>query len=440
VSTGHTYAEDGTYTLMVTVTESGGSPGTRFASATVTVGEADASLTAVAPTTLSEGAMFSGPVAYLADPGSFDPASKFSATIDWGDGTTTPGTISGSSGSFTISGSHLYVDELPHGVIQVGVSEQEANSTLGPVQDQVSVTEADILTAYPLAFAASDGVPFSGTVATFSDTSSTTPASDFTATVNWGDGTSTSGTVSMSGGSLIVAGNHTFNSPPGGYPVSVQVNEDAPGTAAATAASTANVTAGKPSAATQGARAVSINGALVNGTINANGDPTSYSFQYGTTTEYGSSTRSSSLGSGNSGRAVSASLSGLTPGTTYHYRVIATNAQGTAVGADQTFRTTALLVSLKVRHDGRFVVVVNAPGPGTVDLVVMAGKNVFGHSRARAKHAGRLKLLVRPNRTGEQLLKHHRRHVTFRLTVTFAPHSGRTTSITVRPLHPPLGA
>jgi hypothetical protein len=432
----HTYNEDGTYPLKVTITEAGGTPDTQSASASDAVAETDLVVAAVGPMTIGEGTSFSGPVASFID-SALDTASQFSATIDWGDGTTTVGTVSGSAGSFTISGSHTYTDELSNSIINVTVSESVPNGTVGPVQDQINVTEGDTLTADPLTLAASDGVPFTGTVATFSDSSTSTPARDFTATVNWGDGTTTSGLVSRSGETLTVSGNHTYNSPPSNYAVNVQLTDNFPGTATATAPSTANVSAGKPSAVTMGANGVMINGATLNGTVNPNGGATSYSFQYGKTTAYGSTTPSSSVGSGNSGRAVSASLSGLTPGTTYHYRVVATSSAGTSVGVDQTFTTRPLVTRLKGRRDGSFLVVLNAPGPGTVDVVVMAGNEPFGHARVRAKHPGRLKILVPPNRSGRRLIKHHRHHTTFRVTVTFTPQTGRATSITFRGLHLP---
>jgi hypothetical protein len=438
VSGSHTYAEDGTYTLMVRITESGGSPGTRSASASVTVGEADATLVGVAPITISEGTTFAGPVATLTDPGSPDPASKFSATIDWGDGTTTAGTISGGSGSFTISGSHTYTDELAAGVIRVSASEPEGGSTLGPAKDQINVTDADTLTAHPLTFAASDGVPFSGTVATFSNTLATTPAGDFSATVNWGDGTTSSGSVSLSGGTLTVVGSHTYNSPPTNYAVGVQLTDDPPGTATAAAASTVNLSAGKPSAVTLGASGVTITGATLNGAINPNGDATSCSVEYGKTTAYGATKRCSSVGSGNSSQAVSVSLSGLAPATTYHYRVVATNSKGTTVGVDQTFTTPALVSRLRVRRDGSVQVVVNAPGSGIVDVIVMAGANAFGHARVRAKHPGPLKILAPPNRGARRLIKHHRHRIALRITVRYTPHQGRAISITVHGLHLPV--
>ena len=77
--------------------------------------------------------------------------------------------------------------------------------------------------------------------------------------------------------------------------------------------------------------------------VNPGGIQTSYRFEYGTTTEYGSSTPSpeGSVGEGVQSHAVWASANGLAPGTTYHYRVVATNelAPGGIAGPDQTFTT-----------------------------------------------------------------------------------------------------
>jgi hypothetical protein len=56
--------------------------------------------------TATEGQSFSGTVATFTDPDTNATASEYSATIDWGDGNTSTGTISGSGGSFSVSGSH----------------------------------------------------------------------------------------------------------------------------------------------------------------------------------------------------------------------------------------------------------------------------------------------------------------------------------------------
>jgi phosphodiesterase/alkaline phosphatase D-like protein len=82
--------------------------------------------------------------------------------------------------------------------------------------------------------------------------------------------------------------------------------------------------------------------ATLNGTVNPNGGTVSdCHFEYGTSTSYGSSVSCSSLpGLGESPVAVSAALGGLSANTTYHFRIVATNAGGPSLpGADQTFTT-----------------------------------------------------------------------------------------------------
>jgi hypothetical protein len=75
--------------------------------------------------------------------------------------------------------------------------------------------------------------------------------------------------------------------------------------------------------------------------VNPGGIETSYRFEYGPTGAYGSSTPfpEGSVGEGVESHAVWASASGLAPGSTYHYRVVASNELGTAYGPDQTFTT-----------------------------------------------------------------------------------------------------
>jgi hypothetical protein len=61
-------------------------------------------------------------------------------------------------------------------------------------------------------------------------------------------------------------------------------------------------------------------------------------FQVGTTTSYGSATAAQPAGA-QSTQALSAALAGLKPGTLYHYRLVASNPEGTSAGADRTFTT-----------------------------------------------------------------------------------------------------
>ena len=67
---------------------------------------------------------------------------------------------------------------------------------------------------------------------------------------------------------------------------------------------------------------------------------TYYYFQYGTTTEYGTQTTTEGPVKGTD-KDVSTNVTGLAPSTTYHYRIAATNTDGTSYGDDMTFTTNA---------------------------------------------------------------------------------------------------
>src|SRR5438093_6480371 len=98
--------------------------------------------------------------------------------------------------------------------------------------------------------------------------------------------------------------------------------------------------ASPPTVVTGAASNIGPTSATVAGTVTPQGLATTYSFEYGKTTSYGSKTASKSAGSGTSAVAVSTTISSLSPGSTYHYRISATSAAGTSKGADRTFTTT----------------------------------------------------------------------------------------------------
>ncbi len=100
-------------------------------------------------------------------------------------------------------------------------------------------------------------------------------------------------------------------------------------------------TASSPVGATMGATGVGSSGATLNGTVNANSYSTVVTFEYGTTTAYGSiATASQSPITGSTVTNVSAAITGLTASTTYHFRVKAVNAGGSILGADSVFATS----------------------------------------------------------------------------------------------------
>ena len=100
-----------------------------------------------------------------------------------------------------------------------------------------------------------------------------------------------------------------------------------------------------PLATTKSATQVNDEGATFNATINPNAFETTYQFEYGTTTSYGTTVplTAKEIGSGIEDVVVSEKVTGLKAETKYHYRITATNEKGTALGADQSFTTLAAL-------------------------------------------------------------------------------------------------
>src|SRR5262249_34548615 len=139
------------------------------------------------------------------------------ASIDWGDGTTTVGTVTGGSGVFSITGSHTYPTI---GSFNAGVTGPEATAPSG--------TQPDTATATPPTTGSNPLAVFGGTIgvrpgqalsdariATFTDSNAAAQAGDFSASINWGDGTTTAGTIVNLGGgnnfsNFAVTGTHTF--------------------------------------------------------------------------------------------------------------------------------------------------------------------------------------------------------------------------------------
>ncbi|HVP02283.1 MAG TPA: hypothetical protein VMT10_06915 [Solirubrobacteraceae bacterium] len=96
-----------------------------------------------------------------------------------------------------------------------------------------------------------------------------------------------------------------------------------------------------PAASTGAASAITQTAATLGGTVDPKGSATTWHVEYGTSDAYGLTTPEQPAGSGSGAAAVSVPVTGLTSATTYHFRVVATNAAGVARGADHTFTTTA---------------------------------------------------------------------------------------------------
>ena len=186
--------------------------------------------------TATEGQLFSGTVAtftaqYLPN------AYSFLATIQWGDGTSTAGTIvAHPSAVFEVTGVHTYLEEnsagFPMSVTISGPSGPSATGTGG-----ATVRDAP-LTSSGTALTGKARRTMSGVVATFKDADAGGTASDYTATVNWGDGSSSTGTISPSGAGFAVTAAHAYKGR-GTYTISVAIADI--GGATTTVPSTATI-------------------------------------------------------------------------------------------------------------------------------------------------------------------------------------------------------
>ena len=103
-----------------------------------------------------------------------------------------------------------------------------------------------------------------------------------------------------------------------------------------------------PVVTTGGNGSVTYQSAVLFGTVNPHGASTEVYFQYGTTNKYGLQSTPVEEPAGARAIAVSIAVSGLAAGTVYHYRIVASNAAGTALGPDKTVLTAKIPLSLAI--------------------------------------------------------------------------------------------
>lgn len=144
----------------------------------------------------------------------------------------------------------------------------------------------------------------------------------------------------------------------------------------------------KPTVTTGGATKIASQSASLRGQVKPNGAETTYLFQYGTSTLYGQGSPQASAGGGTATVNVAADLAGLQAATTYHYRLVARNRNGTVNGADRTFRTPALPLGLSLTATpnpvvfGKPTVLAGAlTGTGNVGRQVVLQSNPFPYTQ-----------------------------------------------------------
>jgi hypothetical protein len=197
-------------------------------------------------------------------------------------------------------------------------------------------------------FSGAAGSAVGGTVATIIDPNTSATASAYSATINWGDGTTSPGTISGSNGGFTVTGNHAY-AVGGKYPVAVTITSVGTSQGSSIVTDSATITAA-PATVLTGAPTVSPTGAGFSGSADPNGLATTASFQYGLDPKYSgggpvvytNSTPAQTVGSDFVSHVVSASVSGLVPNALYHVRLVASNSAGSSFGPDVTFTTGKL--------------------------------------------------------------------------------------------------
>lgn len=175
-----------------------------------------------------------------------DSSGTYTASINWGDksAASTGTVVSTASGSYSVEGSHDYTK---YGTYTITVKITNQSDKTSTVFSTAKVADAP-LTATPIAISAVRNVAFSGDVATFVDADPNavaTPKPTETAIINWGDGTSSAGTITQAttGGPFTVSGKHTY-SVAKTFTVTVTIHD--PGGAKATATTAAVVSPPAP--------------------------------------------------------------------------------------------------------------------------------------------------------------------------------------------------
>ncbi|MDG3008284.1 Ig-like domain-containing protein [Paludisphaera mucosa] len=235
----------GIYSVRIGVTDTANL--TMFATSSISIVEPYSII--AAPVAISGGlgtTPFSGPVATFATTRPNSSIADFSAVIQWGDGSSSPGDIKGGPSSFTVSGSHPYesAGTFTTSISIVGVGDAPSGSTMGTA---TITAPSSGVTASGRTFVASAGQTINSgapaddvVIATFTDPSPTAVGT-YSALIDWGGGRTGPGAIRLEAGTsdqFEVRGTISYDSARS-YPVKVAIYKS--GSPFATASSTAQV-------------------------------------------------------------------------------------------------------------------------------------------------------------------------------------------------------
>jgi predicted heme/steroid binding protein len=231
VSGPHTYSAVGTYTVNVQILDKL-SGATAVTNASITVGP-ELSASSFTGNTAIQGVGYTSTFASIADANTRDTANDFNVSINWGDGSFSSGFAEGADGQFVVSGPHTYS----------AVGTYTANvQILDNVSGATAVTNASITVGPELSASsftgntAIQGVGYTSTFASIADANTQDTANDFNVSINWGDGSFSSGFAEGADGQFSVSGPHTYSAV-GTYTANVQILDNVSGATAVTNAS-----------------------------------------------------------------------------------------------------------------------------------------------------------------------------------------------------------
>ncbi|TPW19182.1 MAG: PDK repeat-containing protein [Elusimicrobia bacterium] len=210
LSAQHAYGDNGAYAVTVTVADDDG--GTSVKTFTATIGNVAPALSDLAGQSASEGALISLQGATFTDPGFLD---THSATVNWGDGATESATVS----SKAVLAQHAYGDNGAY-TVTVTVADDDGGRS-------VKTFTAAVANVAPELAALADQTTAEGSLISLQGATFTDPGTldSHTATVNWGDGTTETATISTK----TVLAQHAYGDN-GAYTVTVTVKDDDGGT------------------------------------------------------------------------------------------------------------------------------------------------------------------------------------------------------------------
>jgi hypothetical protein len=158
---------------------------------------------------MTEGAQMTEVVATFTDADPNGQLAQYAAVIDWGDGSTSSGSISAGTSGFNVSGTHSYAEEST-AVVTVSIVDSGGAATFAT--SPVIVNDGALaLTGTSAALSAHVTIATTLALALLTDSDSGALASDYAVTIAWGDGSTSVGIITAAGGgTFAIAGAHAY--------------------------------------------------------------------------------------------------------------------------------------------------------------------------------------------------------------------------------------